>query len=373
MRKLLVLMVMLNTVGGCKTIKHTFTGEDYRVGRMWWDSRDAWAPPVDCKSMLDLATYRFPEDVTPSEVMPEPEPCKRKVVASTKPSAKATDDKRRYKSDKGAATAYTKAKESAESRDRLQDRLLSLANRECERHQAAVIGLNSGANFSLAMLTSLFSGAATGFAAESTKTALAAISTFFGATRSHLNETIYRQLFVGTVLKAIDDDRQTTLLDIYDKRRYPVPGGMTADPRAEGQIIEPSAPKKQALTDEKKLATTDEKKPVVADERSKSEAPLKNAPFPTSRLHYGIDEAIRDADSYNERCSFYRGLVRVAESVERASPCAVVRTRRAQILDEITAINVTGNPTAFAEKAESLRKELSSLEAKLQSCIQSSQ
>jgi hypothetical protein len=87
------------------------------------------------------------------------------------------------------------------------------------------------------MLTSVLSGAATGFSATSTKTALSAAATFFSSTRAQLNEQVYRQLFIGTLLTAIDNDRQEQLLDIMARRRYPVPNDKW-DPRSDGWPLE---------------------------------------------------------------------------------------------------------------------------------------
>lgn len=374
---LLGVALLLCSCGTNGIVRRTLNGDIYRVDQPWWDSRETFAPPEDCKNMLDLATYVFPEDATVKPI-PIPEPCTRDDQYM--PSDTTIEQ---------GNLAYFRATKSAEDRDRLQDKLLALSNRECDKHHAAIVGTNAGANFGLATLTSLFSGAATGFAAESTKTALAAVSTFFGASRSHLNETIYRQLFVGTILQAINDDRQTVLLNIYDKRRYPVPDKVLTDPRLQGLVIE-------AVEDAEIPAETTEAKKTVAksateitkttDAKTSTDTRTTTAETTTSlttsaavepRLHYSIDEAIRDAANYHDRCSFYQGLVRVATTVQQASPCVTARQRRDQILAEISAITASAAsgtvPEAYKPKVASLNKELEKLETKVLSCVDASQ
>lgn len=345
--------------------KRTINGDIYRVDRPWWDSRENWSPPEDCREMLDLATYAFPED-SGGKGASNPAPCSRTASSQAPPDYKEP------------TLAYTKARASAESRDRLQDKLLSLSNRECDEHHAAIVGTNAGTNFGLATLTSLFSGAATGFGAESTKTALAAISSFFGATRSHLNETIYRQLFVGTILKAINDDRQSALLSIHDKRRYPVPEKVTQDPRLTGNVITSTVDAKPTT---ERIAETIPA-PVIPAPVPPPNAPASIAPREAAsqapRLHYGIDEAIRDSEDYHDRCSFYQGLVRVSVTVQQASPCETARQRRDQVLAELSAIRAaeptkTDAQSAFRDKIAALLKDAETLNAKMQTCIQNGQ
>ena len=336
--------LLLCSCGTNSVARRTFNGDIYRVDRPWWDSRETYDPPEDCRDMLDLATYVFPEDMKTAPAR-NPEPCER-----NRPGHQATA--------RGDETlAYVRATLSADDRDRLQDKLLALSNRECEKHHSAIVGTNTGANFGLATLTSLFSGGATAFAAASTKSALAGIATLLGATRAHFNENVYRQLFVGTILQAINDDRQSALLNIYDKRRYPVPDKVKDDPRLKGLAIE---------------AIADDGAPAAkgAGEEINSEAEAQDV---APRLHYSIDEAVRDAENYHDRCSFYQGLVRVAVTVQEASPCVTARQRRDQILDEIAAIQVTNNANTFQSRLGSLQKELEKLETKVLSCIDAAQ
>lgn len=373
-------------------VKRTFNGDIYRVDQPWWDSRETFEPPEDCRDMLDLATYRFPEDAE-TKSAPVPEPCKRTAKNYT-PGDTTLDPTK---------LAYYKATLKAEDRDRLQDKLLALSNRECEEHHSAIVGTNAGANFGLATLTSLFSGGATAFAAESTKTALAAVSTLFGATRSHFNESFYRQLFVGTILQAIQDDRQTALLNISDKRRYPVPAKVESDPRLKGLVIAAIEKDDNTSTTTTTTSKTDTTNTIVTPSNTtttKTTTTTKPAtttapnPVPPTivpalttgpntsqnaapRLHYSIDEAIRDAEDYHGRCSFYQGLVRVATTVQQASPCVTARQRRDQILAEISAITASSStgtvPEAFKAKVTSLQKELEKIETKVLTCVDAAQ
>lgn len=366
---------------GCGSTTRLFTGEVYRVDTPWYDSRTDRLDPVDVSdSVIDVATYCFREDAPGSRTEDLPT-C--------------------------GETAYARAQGSAIDRDRLQDVLLDASNRECDQHKASSVGTNTGFNLGLSMLSSLLSGAATGFSATSTKTALSAAATFFSSTRAQLNEQVYRQLFVGTVLTAIDNDRQAQLLDIMARRRYPVPKDAW-DPRASGQPLElgsidrtvgestlaeenvteqpqvPSVPAEDAPGTEGEVGeAAGLAQEAIAQQsgagspRSLAEVELQLEPEERelaaagddTRRFYGIDEAIRDAAVYHSRCSFYNGLVRLSTKVEEFSPCRLIEERRERLLAEVAAIqaaNVQDSP--FAAKHKAYTSELEALNTKMASC-----
>lgn len=379
MRRLWIPFLCLLTAG-CGTTTRLFTGEVYRVDTPWYDSRTDRLDPADASdSLVDIATYCFREDASGSRTGDLPT-C--------------------------GVTAYARAQASAIDRDRLQDVLLDASNRECDEHKSGSVGTNTGFNLGLSMLSSLLSGAATGFSATTTKTALSAAATFFSSTRAQLNEQVYRQLFVGTVLTAIDNDRQAQLLDIMARRRYPVPKDAW-DPRASGQPLElgsvdrtvgesrvaaesvtgqpqePSVRIEDAPGTEGEVgedvgpAEEETQQEVAGSPRSLEDVELKLEPEERelaaagddTRRFYGIDEAIRDAAVYHSRCSFYNGLVRLSTKVEEFSPCRLIEERRERLLAEVAAIqaaNVQGSP--FEAKHKAYTSELEALNTKMASC-----
>jgi hypothetical protein len=274
----------------------------------------------------------------------------------------------------------------------LQNQLMKLSDEECSRHLSAVVGTNAGSNLLLSALSSLFSGGATAFSAASTKTALSGTSTFFIASRSHLNEQVYHQLFVGTILKAIDDDRHTLKLGILDRQRYPVPNEAW-DPREAGGMITPfgalnantheppgvhSAHSSALVSKAAKGDIAAAARPLTsggnAEPAASSDAVevASQASTPSeARRFYSVDEAIRDVGEYHDRCSFYSGLVRVALTVQAASPCDQIAARREQLLSEMVAMRAAKvNGTAFKDKFDAYQTELNSLASKLATCQQ---
>jgi len=345
---ILALFLAMTCATGCSTAKRTFNGEDFRVDKAWWDSRTDAIKPEDLDALqIDLATYCAgsvnswaTEEITYHT--------SKGTLASAKIRVPHCD---------GKGLAYEAAKTSAVARNHLQDLLMRVADDECEKHRGAVVGTNSGTNLLLSTLASLTSGAATGFAATTTKTALSGISTFFIATRSHVNEQIYHQIFVGTVLKAIDDDRKAVQTEIANRRRYPVPQEAVASNERESS---PVADRTNRTGD-----------PGTANSPEVTGSRL--LPSGVSERTYSVEQAIKDAGEYHTRCSFYNGLVRVAKTVEQASPCRQVAERREQIISELAAINAAGvAATIYKEKFDAYQAELNTLSAKLTACAQGS-
>jgi hypothetical protein len=342
---------------GCATVKRTFNGEDFRVDKVWWDSRtDAIHPKQLNEMQIDLATFCAGEVVAWSV-----EDISFHTAAGTISTAKV-----RVPTCDDSGTAYEMARRSAVARNSLQDILLRVADNECEKHRGAVVGTNAGTNLLLSTLASLTSGAATGFAAKTTKTALSGISTFFIATRSHVNEQIYHQIFVGTVLKAIDDDRRAVYTEIKNRQRLPVPADWTTTlelPRRYRRRHSSS----RFFENTPELTTTPTQNTAGAGDSTKT------LPSGVSEQSYSVEQAVKDAGEYHTRCSFYNGLVRVALTVEQASPCRQVIERREQVLSELAAMSASGaSSTVYKEKFAAYQAELTALSAKLTGCIQGS-
>lgn len=369
------------TMGGAETA-NLFNGELYRVDMPWHDSRVGERRPSEMsKPAIDLAGYCFPEDWGKTG---EAEACQM--------------------------IAYKRAQTSAIHRDRLQDVLIAASNEECDRHKSRVIGTQSMTNLGLSFVGSVLSGAATGFTATSTKTWLAALSTLASSTRSQINDEVYRQLFVGSVITSIDDQRQAQLLEIMSRRRYPVPKDEW-DPRHQGRPLKTSS-KGQSGSDgegplktssngqsgndggERNLGDADAQPTgdpagsaaeITMDDSTVEEDSLSPAPsveveerkdgLPERgqadlRQFYGLDEAIRDAAAYHSGCSFYNGLVQLSTTVEQLSPCRLLQERRERLLAEIAAIDGSGARTesVFGERRSTYKDEIESINTKLASC-----
>jgi hypothetical protein len=341
---------------GCGTLKRTFNGDIYRVDRPWFDSRTERLTKEDCDEVqIDLAAYCFPDRTERSDAKAKNVRCTDSINILI-PACK------------DGTTAYEAAVYSAAARDALQDKLIELSNNECSKHKAAIFGTNTGANVIMSTLSSLLSGAATGFAAQTTKTALAAGSTFVIAAQAHYNEQVYRQMFVGTIIKAVDDDRTARLAEIYDHRRYPVPF-LTADPRATGHALGAGFATQRDRNF--RVPSTKEPPPVIESPFDDAFVRLFLQPSVDRRISYSVEEAVRDVADYHDRCSFYNGLIRVAAAVQAFSPCDIMQARRDRLLAELGAIRTAGEQDGnFRERFTSFSAELKTLETKLQSCGQ---
>lgn len=351
-----IFLLGMNAVA-CATVKRTFNGEDFRVDKVWWDSRTDAINPKDLDAMqIDLATYCAGAVETWLT---------QDITYHTTDGQLKTAEVRVPKCDK-SGLAYDAAKKSAVARNHLQDLLLRVADDECEKHRGAVVGTNSGTNLLLSTLASLTSGAATGFAAKTTKTALSGVSAFFIASRSHVNEQVYHQIFVGTVLKAIDDDRKSVQTEIASRRRFPVPNDTTYRDVDETQTI--SGPTTSSTASWRIVPAT-HKGNLETDAAIQSREGTLPGGVPEKT--YSVEQAIKDAGEYHTRCSFYNGLVRVAKTVEQASPCRRVSERREQVLSEMAAIKAAGAAaTVYKEKFDAYQSELTTLSAKLTACVQ---
>ena len=403
MRSLLSIVMLVVFLTGCVpgAVRRTFNGDIYRVDRPWYDSRTDRLEKEDLDEIqLDLATYCFPDQsdrAGTNEGRREATRSQRSDVSKRSVQLLGC---------KGGVIAYDLAVDSAAARDALQDKLLELSNRECSKHKAAVFGTNTGSNLILSTLASLLSGGATGFAAQTTKTALAAGSTFVIAAQSHFNEQVYRQMFVGTIIKAIEDDRTARLAEIYDNRRFPVPS-TAPDPRVTGGVIgDQTGNARDEHIRHLRVADRESSESVTSGGRASSSSRNSTAEGPSSapsalvtsgstvagqqpsgstspivppvpaaiqrqRLSYSVEEAIRDVDDYHDRCSFYNGLVRVAAAVQAFSPCEMLQSRRDRLLAELQAIRTAGQAQGAAvDRFTSFSAELKSIETKLQTCGQ---
>jgi hypothetical protein len=183
--------------------------------------------------------------------------------------------------DKDYAIAKTDGPDAKAARDRLQARLMRFSDVICEQHKGDAFGTESNVSLILTVLTSALSGSAAVVPAILTKSALAAAGAFTNAAGAAFNEKIYQKLFIGTILRAADKSRKEQEANIAAKRLYFV-------------------------------------------------------------ANYNVDDAVRDAQDYHQRCSFYAGLVLLSETIEKgqAPPSeAQVLSRLKTLRDQIDIID----------------------------------
>ncbi len=159
------------------------------------------------------------------------------------------------------------------ARNRLQGRLKRTSDVICSQHQGDAFGLESNVSLILSVLTSALSGSAAVVPAILTKSALAAAGAFTNATGTAYNAKIYQNLFIGTILKA----------------------------------------SKKSRTEQDDLMTT-RKQGSVTD--------------------YNVDDAVRDAQEYHLRCSFFAGVMLLSESIDKTQ----APPSEAQILSRVKTL-----------------------------------
>lgn len=148
---------------------------------------------------------------------------------------------------------------SAESeilRNALAIDLISLSDRVCSAHQAAIIANSNTWNVATGTITNLLSGFGAVVGGEATKAALAAGAAFSSGTRSLVNEEVYVQTVGAAIVRAISIAREKYYADIQ-----------------------------------------------LGFEKSLSD--------------YSVQEALRDIQEYHRRCSFYYGLLEISKSLEQ--------------------------------------------------------
>ena len=141
-------------------------------------------------------------------------------------------------------------------RNDLIEDLLTISDSSCARHQASVIaGLNTW-NVTTGSLSSLLSAIGTVTGGETTKAALAAGAGFVNSSRSLVNEEVYAKAIGTTIVRATMAARE--------KQNAEISTGMN--------------------------------KPLA---------------------DYPVKEALRDVYNYQNKCSFYYGLVEITKAIEQ--------------------------------------------------------
>jgi hypothetical protein len=125
----------------------------------------------------------------------------------------------------------------------------------CEAHKGSVVGQAAATNLILGAATLGLSGAGAVVAGEAAHMALSAAATGTAGARSLVNEEVYQQKFVGVLIDAVEISRNEKRKEIL--QHY-------------GEPLE----------------------------------------------KYSIDDGIRDVQDYHQRCSFYHGLVILADTIQ---------------------------------------------------------
>ncbi|GFD91024.1 hypothetical protein KUL152_32500 [Tenacibaculum sp. KUL152] len=184
-------------------------------------------------------------------------------------------------------------------RNALVEDLLTISDRVCARHQSSIIaGLNTW-NVATGTLTSLLTALGTVTGGETAKAALSASASFTNSTRSLVNEEVYAKALGTTIVKATMSAR--------DKQLAKINTGMSQ--------------------------------------------PLDQ---------YSVQSALRDVYNYQNRCSFYFGLVEITKALEQRKRSKAEILERIVLLETERAkiLNRKGKTDEIDEKLTSLALEL---------------
>jgi len=165
-----------------------------------------------------------------------------------------------------------KVNDSTVLRNQLIEELLTISDRSCAKHHSHIISNLNTWNVSTGTLSTLLSsiGAVTG--GESAKAALSAGAAFTNSTRSLVNEEVYAKALGTTIVRATVSARQKKMADI----------------------------RKGMLTENIK--------------------------------EYSTQQGLRDVYNYQNRCSFYYGLLEITKALEERKPT------KSEILNSISLL-----------------------------------
>ncbi|MEQ8267928.1 MAG: hypothetical protein RH982_12070 [Parvibaculum sp.] len=176
-------------------------------------------------------------------------------------------------------TAYARASESKEIRNKLMGELVLRSKIICEAHQAAIISNSSTANFGLSEMTTVLSGLGSILTPASTVRALSGSAAITNATRSSMNEIFYQNLLATAIVKSIDEMRLRKYAALSAKRD-------------------------------------------------------------NDHKQYTVDEMLADVVDYHQACSFYSGLVTLTKASERINASSEEIRSRLTLLGEQMETNV---------------------------------
>lgn len=184
-------------------------------------------------------------------------------------------------------------------RNQLLEELLTISDRSCARHQASIIATVNTWNVSTGSISSLLSAVATVAGGESAKAALSAGAAFTNSSRSLVNEEVYAKAIGPTIVRATVSAREKKMAEINK--------GM-----------------KETLS------------------------------------IYSVQQGLRDVYDYQNRCSFYYGLLEITKAIdERKRTRAEVQEALQLLKSEATDLKNNGrNTTKIDSRIEALSLEL---------------
>lgn len=166
-------------------------------------------------------------------------------------------------------------------RNELQDLLIGRSNKICEVHQGAILANASEFSLFTDFTSTALATVSAAVGGEAAKTAFSGASAAVGAFGTQVRADIYQNLFATAIIKKIDELRVNPRNRINEKQKLPV-GAATGET-------------------------------------------------------YSLTQAMTDVVDYHNQCSFFRGLLALAEPVKQEP------MTRSQIDAEITALNTENN------------------------------
>ena len=103
-------------------------------------------------------------------------------------------------------------------RNMLQDAIIGVSNTVGSAHVASIMGVEDATNLVTGALDIGFDGASVIATGTGSKTIFAALSAFFGSSRSLINEEIYNNILAPAIVQAILKERLSAWKDILDQR-----------------------------------------------------------------------------------------------------------------------------------------------------------
>ena len=95
--------------------------------------------------------------------------------------------------------------------------LIGISDTMCDTHIRTIYGNEASLNIITGTFTNAFSGAATVVGGEGSKSILSALAFFFNSERSLMNETVYKSVLVPAIVKKINESRQASRKNIFQK------------------------------------------------------------------------------------------------------------------------------------------------------------
>ena len=141
-----------------------------------------------------------------------------KVEPVTKVTEEVAIDLDSFKFPDESQIAFTAAKSDRKSRNELQSAILRRSERACEDHKASIYTNSAMFNVSTGFLTSVFAGAGSIVTGQTAANILSGAAALSNSTRSLVNEEIYQQMISSAIIAEINQNRKDFLNTIKTSR-----------------------------------------------------------------------------------------------------------------------------------------------------------